>query len=42
MLGPGVGALVARVATNELREGDAAILEELSPARAFGGGEALA
>jgi sarcosine oxidase subunit beta len=42
MLGPGVGALVARVATNELREGDAAILEELSPARVFGGGEALA
>jgi sarcosine oxidase subunit beta len=41
MLGPGVGALVARVATNELREGDAAILQELDPARAFAGAEAL-
>ena len=37
MLGPGVGALVARLATGELREGDAAILAELSPARVFGG-----
>ena len=34
MLGPGVGALVARIATSELRPGDAAILEELSPDRA--------
>jgi hypothetical protein len=41
MLGPGVGALVARVATNDLRPGDAAILEELSPSRVFGGVEAL-
>jgi len=41
MLGPGVGALVARLATNSLQPGDAAILEELSPSRAFGGVEAL-
>jgi len=41
MLGPGVGALVARIVTNELRPGDAAILEELSPSRVFGGVEAL-
>jgi sarcosine oxidase subunit beta len=41
MLGPGVGALVARVATDQLQEGDAAILEELSPSRTFGGVEAL-
>jgi len=41
MLGPGVGALVARLATGELREGDAAILAELSPTRVFGGVEAL-
>lgn len=41
MLGPGVGALVARLATDSLREGDAAVLEELSPARVFGGAEAL-
>ena len=41
MLGPGVGALVARVATDSLRAGDAAILAELDPARAFGGVEAL-
>jgi len=41
MLGPGVGALVARVATGELRDGDEAILQELSPARVFGGAEAL-
>ena len=41
MLGPGVGALVARVATASLRDGDAAILRELDPARAFGGVEAL-
>jgi len=33
MLGPGVGALVARLATNELRPGDAAILADLSPYR---------
>jgi len=41
MLGPGVGALVARIVTGELREGDAAILEEMSPGRVFGGAEAL-
>jgi sarcosine oxidase subunit beta len=41
MLGPGVGALVARLATDQLREGDAAILRELDPARTFGGVEAL-
>jgi len=41
MLGPGVGALVARIVTNELRPGDAAILGELSPSRVFGGVEAL-
>jgi sarcosine oxidase subunit beta len=41
MLGPGVGALVARLATDSLRSGDAAILEELSPSRVFGGAEAL-
>jgi len=41
MLGPGVGALVARLATDSLREGDEAVLEELSPSRAFGGAEAL-
>ena len=34
-------ALVARPATEELREGDAAILRELDPARAFAGAEAL-
>jgi sarcosine oxidase, subunit beta len=41
MLGPGVGALLARMATGDLAEGDAAILEELSPTRAFAGAEAL-
>jgi sarcosine oxidase subunit beta len=41
MLGPGVGALVARIVTGEPREGDAAILEEMSPGRVFGGVEAL-
>jgi sarcosine oxidase subunit beta len=41
MLGPGVGALVARLATEQLRDGDAAILRELDPARTFGGVEAL-
>jgi len=41
MLGPGVGALVARIATGELRDGDEAILRELSPSRVFGGAEAL-
>ncbi len=41
MLGPGVGKLVARIATSELQPGDTAILEELSPSRVFGGVEAL-
>jgi len=41
MLGPGVGALVARLATGELREGDDVILKELDPCRTFGGVEAL-
>jgi sarcosine oxidase subunit beta len=41
MLGPGVGALVARVATNQLADGDQAVLDELSPARKFGATEAL-
>lgn len=41
MLGPGVGKLIARIVTDELQAGDAAILDELSPARVFGGVEAL-
>ena len=41
MLGPGVGALVARVATNSLQDGDAQTLQELSSKRVFGGAEAL-
>jgi sarcosine oxidase subunit beta len=41
MLGPGVGRLVARLATDSLEPGDASILEELSPSRVFGGAEAL-
>lgn len=41
MLGPGVGQLIARIVTGDLRSGDAAILDELSPARVFGGVEAL-
>lgn len=41
MLGPGVGALVSRLVTGSLAEGDAAILAELSPTRVFGGKEAL-
>jgi sarcosine oxidase subunit beta len=41
MLGPGVGALVSRLVTGELREGDGAILKEMDPARTFGGVEAL-
>jgi sarcosine oxidase subunit beta len=41
MLGPGVGALLARVVTGQLADADAAILEELSPTRKFGGAEAL-
>lgn len=41
MLGPGVGALVSRLVTDSLADGDAAILAELSPTRVFGGQEAL-
>ncbi len=41
MLGPGVGALVARVATNTLQRDDEKTLAELSGKRAFGGTEAL-
>jgi sarcosine oxidase subunit beta len=41
MLGPGIGALVARIVTNQLEEEDLAILEELSPTRSFSGLEAL-
>lgn len=41
MLGPGVGALVARLVTGSLEPGDEAVLGELSPTRAFGGAEAL-
>ncbi|MBN1426583.1 FAD-binding oxidoreductase [Candidatus Fermentibacteria bacterium] len=41
MLGPGVGALVARIVTGHTVDGDTGVLSELSPARTFGGGEAL-
>ena len=41
MLGPGIGALVSRIATNQLLETDIPILEELSPSRTFTGVEAL-
>jgi sarcosine oxidase, subunit beta len=41
MLGPGVGALLARLVTGHLAEGDAEILEEVSPTREFKGTEAL-
>lgn len=41
MLGPGVGALVARLVTEKLEPADAGILQELSPKRVFGGAEAL-
>jgi sarcosine oxidase subunit beta len=41
MLGPGLGALVARLVTGRFQDGDDAILEELSPGRVFGGVEAL-
>jgi hypothetical protein len=41
MLGPGVGALVSRVATNTLQRDDEKTLAELSGKRAFGGTEAL-
>lgn len=41
MLGPGIGALVARIATNNLLDSDIDILKELSPYRSFNGIEAL-
>ncbi len=41
MLGPGVGSLLARMVTNETTDGDAIILNELRPDRAFSGVEAL-
>ena len=41
MLGPGVGALVARLVAGRPRPGDAETLAELSPARAFAAAEAL-
>jgi sarcosine oxidase, subunit beta len=41
MLGPGVGALVTRLVTGQLSEGDREVLEELKPEREFGGSEAL-
>jgi sarcosine oxidase subunit beta len=41
MLGPGVGALLSRVAQKALRPGDQQILDELTPYRDFGGAEAL-
>jgi len=41
MLGPGVGALVARLVTNTLAKDDDAILHELRPDREFAGTEAL-
>jgi sarcosine oxidase, subunit beta len=41
MLGPGVGALLSRVATKEQTAADQEILSELSPDRVFGGDEAL-
>jgi len=41
MLGPGVGSLVARLATDQLTPDDRATLEELRPDRVFGGAEAL-
>jgi hypothetical protein len=41
MLGPGVGSLLARMITKRPADGDAEILAELDPYRAFGGDEAL-
>ncbi|MGC4119274.1 MAG: FAD-binding oxidoreductase [Myxococcales bacterium] len=41
MLGPGVGALVSRIATNTLQGDDEKTLAELSAKRVFGGAEAL-
>jgi sarcosine oxidase subunit beta len=41
MLGPGVGALLARIAVRDLRNGDEEILSELSPQRKYAGTEEL-
>jgi sarcosine oxidase, subunit beta len=41
MLGPGVGALLARIAANDLQNGDEEILCELSPERSYGSAEEL-
>jgi sarcosine oxidase subunit beta len=41
MLGPGVGALLARLVGDALTLEDAETLEELSPYRSFGGEEVL-
>jgi sarcosine oxidase subunit beta len=41
MLGPGVGALLARMVTSSLAPGDEETLEELSPYRALAGAERL-
>jgi sarcosine oxidase subunit beta len=41
MLGPGVGALLARMVTNTLTKDDEEILHELRPNREFAGTEAL-
>ncbi len=41
MLGPGVGALLARMVQGTLTPEDDEILEELSPYREFGGEERL-
>lgn len=41
MLGPGTGALVARLISGSLRPGDEDVLKALDPARKFGGEEAL-
>ena len=41
MLGPGVGALLARMVQRTITPEDEEVLEELSPYREFGGGEKL-
>jgi len=41
MLGPGVGALLARMVQGTITPEDEEVLEELSPYREFGGGEKL-
>ena len=41
MLGPGIGALLARLITQATTTEDDAVLAELDPHRSFGGDEAL-